>query len=217
MADYAVRAATLDDLEALTDIYNHYVVNTAITFDLRTFAAAERREWFDDHRDAGPHRLLVATDARNRCVGYASSSRWRPKPAYDTTVETSVYCHPEALGRGCGTALYAALFAVLASEDVHRVGCRRQPAESRFRVASRKVRLSPRWGLPLGRPEVRQVLGRRLVRASTSGATRGQELLQGGRAPGLISRVRTRRRMLPSARATASHQPAWRSRSPAFR
>ena len=121
MADYAVRAATLDDLEALTDIYNHYVVNTAITFDLRTFAAPERRAWFDDHRDSGPHRLLVATDARNRCLGYASSSRWRPKPAYDTTVETSVYCHPEALGRGCGTALYAALFAALASEDVHRV------------------------------------------------------------------------------------------------
>ena len=82
---------------------------------------AERRAWFDDHRDSGPHRLLVATDARNRCLGYASSSRWRPKPASDTTVETSVYCHPEALGRGCGTALYAALFAVLASEDVHRV------------------------------------------------------------------------------------------------
>ena len=68
MADYAVRAATLDDLEELTDIYNHYVVNTAITFDLRTFAAPERRAWFDDHRSSGPHRLLVATDARNRCL-----------------------------------------------------------------------------------------------------------------------------------------------------
>src|SRR4249920_2853510 len=89
MADYAVRAATLDDLEALTHIYNHYVVNTAITFDLRTFAAPERQEWFDDHRDSGPHRLLVATDGHNRCLGYASSSRWRPKPAYNTTVETS--------------------------------------------------------------------------------------------------------------------------------
>ena len=89
MADYAVRAATLDDLEVLTDIYNYYVVNTAITFDLRTFAARERRAWFDDHRDPGPHHLLVATDANDRCVGYASSSRWRPKPAYGTTVESS--------------------------------------------------------------------------------------------------------------------------------
>ena len=54
MADYAVRAATLDDLEALTDIYNHYVVNTAITFDLRTFAAPERRAWFEPELRAPP-------------------------------------------------------------------------------------------------------------------------------------------------------------------
>ena len=45
MADYTVRAATLADLEALTDIYNHYVADTAITFDLRTFTAPERRGW----------------------------------------------------------------------------------------------------------------------------------------------------------------------------
>jgi phosphinothricin acetyltransferase len=88
MADYAVRRATLDDPEALTDIYNHYVVNTAITFDVRVFTASERRGWFDEHGDSGPHRLLVATDASNRCRGYASSSRWRPKRAYNTTVET---------------------------------------------------------------------------------------------------------------------------------
>ena len=121
MADYAIRAATLDDLEALTDIYNHYIVNSAITFDLQTFTTSERRAWFDDHSDVGPHRLLVAIDDRGRCLGYASSSRWRPKLAYNTTVETSVYCHPEARGRGCGTALYTALFATLEGEDLHTI------------------------------------------------------------------------------------------------
>jgi hypothetical protein len=64
-----VRPATLDDLQALTDIYNYYVVNTTITFDLRPFTPEERRSWFDDHRSSGPHRLLVATDAHGRCVG----------------------------------------------------------------------------------------------------------------------------------------------------
>ena len=77
MADYAVRPATLEDLAALTDIYNHYVVATAITFDLQTFTAATRRGWFDDHAATGAYRLLVATDAVGECVGYASSSRWR--------------------------------------------------------------------------------------------------------------------------------------------
>jgi phosphinothricin acetyltransferase len=121
MADCAIRAATLDDLPALTSIYNYYVVHTPITFDLQTFTAAERRGWFDEHAASGPHRLLVATAGDGTCVGYATSSRWRPKPAYQTTVEASVYCDPDALGKGYGTALYAVLFAELEREDVHIV------------------------------------------------------------------------------------------------
>lgn len=120
MSRFAIRAATLDDLPALTAIYNHYIVNTTITFDVRPFTPDERRAWFEDHHGAGRHRLLVASDG-DRCVGYASSSRWRPKAAYDTTVEASVYCHPDAIGQGCGTALYAALFETLAREGVHAI------------------------------------------------------------------------------------------------
>jgi len=108
----------LDDLPALTGIYNHYVVNTTITFDLQPFSPAERRPWFDDHHDRGPHRLLVAADADGRVAGYASSSRWRPKPAYLTTVEVSVYCDPRGIRTGCGSALYTSLFEQLAHEDV---------------------------------------------------------------------------------------------------
>jgi phosphinothricin acetyltransferase len=121
MSSYQVRAATLDDLPALTDIYNHYIVHTAITFDLHTFRADERRAWFDEHKTPGPHRLLVATDSGGICVGCASTSRWRPKPAYSTTVESSVYCHPEVLGKGCGTALYTALFQAIEREDIHTI------------------------------------------------------------------------------------------------
>jgi len=108
----------VDDLAALTEIYNHYIVHTTITFDLHTFSPDERRPWFDAHAATGRYRLVVAVDDDARLLGYATSSRWRPKAAYDTTVETSVYCHPDAVGRGCGTALYTALFDALAREDV---------------------------------------------------------------------------------------------------
>jgi len=121
MSEHRIRAATLHDLGALTEIYNHYIVHSAITFDLHPFTAAGRRAWFDDHAGSGPHRLLVAVGERGDCVGYSTSSRWRPKPAYDTTAEVSVYCHPEARGRGYGTALYEALFAALEAEDVHTI------------------------------------------------------------------------------------------------
>ncbi len=121
MATYTVRAATQDDLPALTDIYNHYVVNSPITFDVRSLTVEERRSWFDEHAPAGRHRLLVAIGSENACVGYATSSRWRPKAAYDTTVEASIYCRPDVIGHGCGTVLYSELFAALGGEDIHTV------------------------------------------------------------------------------------------------
>ena len=120
-SNYAIRSATLGDLQALTDIYNHYVVNTAITFDLHPFSAQERRAWFDDHASSGRYRLLVASGPDGAPLGYATTSRWRPKAAYETTVEASVYCHPEATGRGCGSALYAALFNSIVAEDVRTI------------------------------------------------------------------------------------------------
>jgi phosphinothricin acetyltransferase len=119
MAD--VRPATVDDLPALTEIYNHYVVNTAITFDLEPFEPEGRRTWFEEHSATGRHRLLVAADGDGTLLGYAASSRWRPRPAYETTVEVSVYCRHDAIGRHIGTRLYDALFAAMATEDVHQV------------------------------------------------------------------------------------------------
>jgi phosphinothricin acetyltransferase len=117
----AVRPATLDDLPALTDIYNYYVINTPITFDLEPYQPDGRRAWFDEHADSGRYRLLVAEGDDGQLLGYATSSRWRPKAAYDTTVETSVYCRHDATGRGIGTRLYSALFESIADQDVHRL------------------------------------------------------------------------------------------------
>jgi phosphinothricin acetyltransferase len=116
----AVRAAVDADLPALTAIYNHYVVHTPVTFDVAPFQPEQRRVWFEDHQASGRHRLLVA-DEQGTVVGYASTSRWRPKPAYETTVESSVYVHPDRVGRGIGRQLYTALFDAIAGEDVRTI------------------------------------------------------------------------------------------------
>jgi phosphinothricin acetyltransferase len=120
MLGVLVRPASADDLPALTDIYNHYIVNTAITFDLHPFSVDDRRDWFLNH-SGGRYRLLVAADGRGQAMGYASSSQFRTKAAYDTTVESSIYCRAEVVGRGVGTMLYRALFETLKGEDVNRI------------------------------------------------------------------------------------------------
>lgn len=114
-----IRSAVWSDLPRLTEIYNHYIVNTAITFDIEPFTVAHRAKWFEQHADTGRHRLLVAEDG-GHVVGYAGTGPFRPKKAYETTVETTIYCAPDVTGRGLGTRLYAALFDALRGEDVHR-------------------------------------------------------------------------------------------------
>jgi phosphinothricin acetyltransferase len=115
-----IRAGREEDLVALTRIYNHFVKNTHVTFDLEPFTVDARREWFGHYATTGRHRLLVAEAAGSEVVGYATSGRFRDKPAYAPSVETTVYCAPQAIGLGVGSALYAALFEALQDEDVHR-------------------------------------------------------------------------------------------------
>ena len=120
MSGVIVRTATQRDLAELTEIYNHYVIHTTITFDLDPFTVESRQSWFDAHL-ADPRHRLFAAEEEGRVVGYASTSRFRQKAAYDTTVEASVYCSPAAIGRGIGRALYQTLFESLAREDINRI------------------------------------------------------------------------------------------------
>ena len=114
-----VRPATESDLPAVNDVYNQYVAETHYTFDVEPMTIDERREWFTHYDETGRYRVIVAV-SEGIVIGYASSSRFRVKPAYETSIETSVYLAPESVGRGAGSRLYEGLFKALEGEDVHR-------------------------------------------------------------------------------------------------
>lgn len=103
----------------MVQILNHYIQHTAINFDTHPYTAVARQPWFQQFSDQGRYRCLVAEQS-NRIVGYANSSALRPKAAYDTSVEVSVYADHQRSGQGLGTRLYDALFTALADEDIHR-------------------------------------------------------------------------------------------------
>jgi hypothetical protein len=81
MADAMIRPANRADLPRLTEIYNYYVINTAITFDLEPFTVEARVPWFEEHSERGRHRLMVAVED-GIVLGYASTGQWRVKGAY---------------------------------------------------------------------------------------------------------------------------------------
>jgi phosphinothricin acetyltransferase len=120
MHDIRIRSALRSDLPRLTEIYNHYVIHTPITFDLAPHTVEARIPWFEQFAPGGRHRLLVAEE-NGVVAGYAGTMRFRNKAAYQTSVETTVYCAHDVLGRGIGSRLYAALFEAIAGEDIHRI------------------------------------------------------------------------------------------------
>lgn len=115
-----IRPALIADLSALTSIYNHYIRETTITFDLELYSVEQRRtQWFDHYSNQGRYRLWVA-ELEAQVVGYATSSPFHRKAAYDTSVETSIYLAPGSVGQGIGRSLYQQLFESLQGEDIHR-------------------------------------------------------------------------------------------------
>jgi len=117
MSDVAIRLAARGDLPRLTEIYNYYVVNTPVTFDIEPYTVERRAEWFNQFGASGRYRLLVAEE-NGSILGYVGTTRFRPKAAYETTVETTIYCAPEAIGKRIGSRLYASLFESLGGEDI---------------------------------------------------------------------------------------------------
>jgi len=125
--EIVIREFLPEDISALTELYNHYILETAITFDLLPYTLEQRQHsWMSHYSYSGRHRLFVAQrvgealSEESRLVGYASSSQFHNKAAYETSVETSIYLDHNFAGKGVGSRLYESLFATLSKEDVHR-------------------------------------------------------------------------------------------------
>ena len=115
------RHGTEADLAAITEIYNYFVANTVITFDTKPFRASDRIGWFHQFSAHGAYQIFVAASAGNVVQGFAYSTPFRDKPAYEKTVEVAIYLAPHADEQGIGSTLYSALFAALDQEPgLHR-------------------------------------------------------------------------------------------------
>jgi phosphinothricin acetyltransferase len=120
MADLNIRLADKQDLARLVEIYNYYVSHTHVTFHIQPLTVATRLEWFRQFAAAGPYRLLVGI-RNQQVVGYASSTEFKAKEAYRSSVETTIYVDHQHTGQGIGAVLYSALLGELVAEpSVHR-------------------------------------------------------------------------------------------------
>jgi L-amino acid N-acyltransferase YncA len=114
-----LRDATLDDADAIVTIYNHFVDNTTVSFEEEPVSAPAMRQRIDDVQQAGLPWLVAELDGK--LLGYAYATKWRVRPAYRFSVESSVYLAVDSAGKGLGAALYALLLERLRAAGVHVV------------------------------------------------------------------------------------------------
>lgn len=112
-----IRPGTEGDTAPINRIYNHFVLHTTATFDVEPWSEEKRRTWIRGF--VKPYFLLVA-ECSDELVGFAHNGKFRPKAAYDSSTDTTVYTIPEGAPPGTGTALYQALFSHLNTTDLHR-------------------------------------------------------------------------------------------------
>ncbi|MCL6456803.1 MAG: GNAT family N-acetyltransferase, partial [Gorillibacterium sp.] len=97
-----------EDVPAILRIYNYSIETSAATFDLEPQTLEYRLEWFSHY---GDHYPLIVAEWEGITVGYSSLSQFRTKPAYDPTVELSVYIDEAYQGKGIGNRLVEEMLA----------------------------------------------------------------------------------------------------------
>jgi L-amino acid N-acyltransferase YncA len=114
-----IRPAVISDAEAIAHIYNHYILNTVVTFEEQPVS---RNEMADRVKavEAASFPWLVSERA-NQVVGYAYANKWHVRSAYRYSAECTAYLDPDYTKQGLGTALYDALFPILRNKNIHTV------------------------------------------------------------------------------------------------
>ncbi|ALO34875.1 phosphinothricin acetyltransferase [Colwellia sp. MT41] len=115
-----IRAVQEQDAQVISDIYNHYITNTVITFEEEPLSSQDISNRMRTIESADLP-WLVSLDKSGQVLGYAYASKWRDRYSYRFSVEVTVYLSPEHAGKGLGSQLYQALFNELKDKNIHSV------------------------------------------------------------------------------------------------
>ena len=114
-----IRQAEKSDAAKIAEIYNYYVINTYITFEVDPVAEKEMSHRILECYENGLPWLVA--EHEGEVVGYSYASKWKGRCAYRHSVEATVYLDRTAVSQGWGSKLYSDLFAKLAKNGIHAI------------------------------------------------------------------------------------------------
>lgn len=111
-----IRNVRLEDANALSKIYNYYILNTIVTFEEQSVCEGEMKDRIMANNPELP--WLVCED-NTQIIGYAYASKWKERTGYKKTIETTIYLDPDYTLKGFGFKLYTELINRLKKNDYH--------------------------------------------------------------------------------------------------
>ncbi|AWG00900.1 GNAT family N-acetyltransferase [Clavibacter michiganensis] len=184
---YEIRSATASDLPDVREVYNHYVMNSTVTFDETRMTLARWRGRFSQLERMGMP-FLVAVSPSGQVLGYALVEPVGNRRSSRTTVEDSIYLGAASTGKGLGRALLVALIGACREAGIREViaviadqgadASIRLHASLGFTESGRMGRVGWKFGRWLGtvtmqltlKPTERPGLWARTMRRATPGA-----------------------------------------------
>lgn len=95
------RDARLSDLSRIVEIYNSTIASRMVTADTEKVSVESKLNWFDEH-NAEKRPLWVLENPKNQIIGWVSFQSFYGRPAYDATVEISIYLDSNLRAKGLG-------------------------------------------------------------------------------------------------------------------
>jgi phosphinothricin acetyltransferase len=118
--EITLRKANIADLKQITEIYNYYVVNSVVTFDIEQTTEGYWQEKLE-YLEGLELPFIVAQSGSGNILGFAYVAPWRQKAAYRRTVEDTIYLRPAAIGKRIGTRLLKELIDLSKAAGVKEI------------------------------------------------------------------------------------------------
>lgn len=106
MPELFYRDATIQDLPKIVEIYNSTVASRIVTADTEPVSVESRLSWFNEHSPEKRPLWIIEIESKE-IAGWASFQSFYGRPAYNSTVEISIYLDPTQRRKGLGKQVLA--------------------------------------------------------------------------------------------------------------
>jgi L-amino acid N-acyltransferase YncA len=112
-----IRESTNSDARMIAEIYNYYIINTTISFELDPITPDEIVHRMEKYKEIGPY---LVSEENGEIIGYTYVSRFRERKAYEHSIESTIYLKDGFGGKGLGSKLYSELLSKV-SQEYHMI------------------------------------------------------------------------------------------------